>query len=269
MPIQRYVKAVTITSTSETRILPPKLPDFFWKVLPNVFIVVGATALTTVAYPLISYQLRANRWQSQTLLAPISEVEIAQAKGIVTPIGGNNDVTTPSVLAAQTQQPEIVSGVDFTKASNWFPDAPAQKKVPSKITHYRMSIPKLKIDQATVEIGGNDLDEHLIHYGGTAAPGEYGNAVIFGHSVLPVFYNPKDYRAIFSLLPTLEKGDEIFIDYDGIQYKYIVDKYLEVKPEEIEILEQRFDRQALTLVTCVPPGTYLRRGIIYAYLDNI
>jgi len=264
--IQRYVKAISAEESQESTFPSPKLPGFFWKVLPNVFIVVGATAITTVAYPLISYQLRANRWQSQVLLAPISEVEMAQAKGLVTPVGG--DETTPSVLAAQTQQPEIVTGVDFTKASNWFPDAPAQKKEPSKITHYRISIPKLKIDQATVEIGGNDLDEHLIHYGGTAAPGEYGNAVIFGHSVLPVFYSPKNYRAIFSLLPTLEKGDEIFIDYDGIQYKYVVDKYLEVKPEEIEILEQRFDRQALTLVTCVPPGTYARRGVILAQLED-
>ena len=264
MLVQRYVKSVVVRSGAAA---PKKmLPDFVWRALPNVFIVIGATALTAVAYPLVSYQFTARRWQSQALLAPISEIQVAQARGIVTPVG---DSSPPSVLAAQTRQPEIVSGVDFTKANNWFPNAPAQKVTPSKITHYRISIPKLKVDQAVVEIGGNDLDKSLIHYGGTAAPGEYGNAVIFGHSILPVFYNPKDYRSIFSLLPTLEKGDEIFIDYDGIQYKYVVDKYLEVKPEDIEILEQRFDRQALTLVTCVPPGTYLRRGIIYAYLDKL
>jgi sortase A len=265
VPVQRYVKSVAFHPQGVT-VITARIPDSFWRILPNVFIVVGATALTTVAYPLVSYQLTAHKWQSQTLLSPIAEIQTAEAKGIVIPVA---DSAVPSVLAAQTQEPEIVSGVDFTKASNWFPNAPAQAVKPSKITHYRISIPKLKIDQATVEIGGDNLNHALIHYGGTAAPGEYGNAVVFGHSILPVFYNPKDYRSIFSLLPTLEKGDEIFIDYDGIQYKYVVDSYTEVKPEDIEILEQRFDRQALTLVTCVPPGTYLRRGIIRAYLDKL
>jgi sortase A len=43
-----------------------------------------------------------------------------------------------------------------------------------------------------------------------SAPGEYGNIVIFGHSTLPQLYNPKDYKTIFTYLPSLEKKDHIF-----------------------------------------------------------
>ena len=266
MPLARYVKAVPIQA-EEMAPEASRINRFFWKVIPNVFIVIGATALIIVAYPFLNHLAVANRWQQQAFLSPVSEVETAEAKGLINPLG--IDQTALPILAAQSQGPEVVTGVDFTKAESWFPAAPARKTKKSKITHYLLSIPKLKIDQAVTQIGGNDLDRGLIHYGGTAFPGEYGNVVIFGHSVLPIFYNPKDYHSIFSILPTLEKGDEIFIDYDGIQYKYIVDSYFEVKPEDIEVLEQRYDRQALTLITCVPPGTYLKRGIIMAYLTKL
>lgn len=266
MPLQRYIKSVASVQAGEFG-FSQAATNWIWRILPNVFIVVGATALTTVAYPLVTYHFTNQRWQQESIISPVSEIQIAEAKGLVVPLVNVNQA--PQALAAQTQSPEIVSGIDFTKASSWFPTAPLPTPRPSKITHYNLSIPKLKIDQATVEIGGDDLGKSLIHYGGTAPPGEYGNAVIFGHSVLPLFYNPKDYRSIFSLLPTLEKGDEIFVDYDGVQYKYVVDGYSEVRPGDVEVLEQRFDRQALTLITCVPPGTYLRRGVILAYLVKL
>lgn len=266
MPLYRYVKSVVVYKEPSIQI-SFKAKQLFWKVLPNVFIVVGAAALTTVAYPLINYQLLSYRWQQNSLISPVSEVYVAEAKGIVNPLGAVDAM--PPVLAAQTKNPEIVNGVDFTKADNWFPKASFKNTRPSKITHYRISIPALKIDQMLVEVGGNDLNKSLIHYAGTAMPGEYGNPVIFGHSILPVFYNPKNYISIFSLLPTLKKGSEIYIDFDGVQYKYVVDSYIEVDPENVEVLEQRFDRQSLTLITCVPPGTYLRRGIIQAYLAKL
>jgi len=85
-----------------------------------------------------------------------------------------------------------------------------------KVTFYNISIPKLRIDNAVVAIGGEDLNEHLIQYPGTALPGRRGNAVIFGHSILPRFYDPKRYISIFSLLHTLEMGDPIYVYYDGI-----------------------------------------------------
>lgn len=144
---------------------------------------------------------------------------------------------------------------DYTRASNWFPTARKKEDfVSSKISFYNLSIPKLRIQDAIVAVGGEDLSKSLIHYPGTALPGKKGNAVIFGHSVLPIFFNPKDYISIFSTLPTLKPGDEIDVSYDGISYVYRVEEMFEVLPTDIQILEQDESDSFLTLVTCVPPG---------------
>ncbi len=148
--------------------------------------------------------------------------------------------------------------VDFTKAKNWFPDFhPADGNKPA-IEYYSLSIPSLKIESASVRIGGEDLNESLVQYPGTALPGKKGNAVVFGHSILPQFFNPKDYLTIFSTLPEIKKGDEIIINYDGITYTYRVEDKFEVLPSDIQILEQNISDSYLSLVTCVPPGHPLR-----------
>lgn len=157
---------------------------------------------------------------------------------------------------------------DYTLLSSWFPEAPKFPPLPSKITHYTLSIPKLKIKDAVVQIGGEDLKKSLVQYEGTAFPGQFGNTVVFGHSVLPQFYNPQSYITIFSTLPTLKKGDGVLVDFDGVSYEYLVEEMVEVKPGDISILEQRYDDSYLTLVTCVPPGTYLRRLIVRARLKG-
>ena len=237
---------------------------FFTHSLPNILIILGSTLLTTVGYPLFSHQVTAQKWAGNILVTPVSEIAVAEARGLINPLVSDSVVNeAPQVLPVQTG-PEIIE-IDYTKLSNWFPKNPSSKNQ-SKEGEYYLSIPELKIKDAKVIIGGDDLDKSLIHYTGTSLPGEYGNTVIFGHSVLPAFYNPKDYHAIFSTLPTLEKGDEILINYDGLEFKYKVEEYKEVKPDDIEMLEQRFDRRTLSLVTCVPPGTYLRRGVIRANL---
>ncbi|MFZ5365716.1 MAG: sortase [Patescibacteria group bacterium] len=162
-----------------------------------------------------------------------------------------------------------VEEVDFTKVSNWFPTAPKLPPLPSKITHYTLTIPKLKIAEAVVQIGGEDLKKSLIQYEGTAFPGQFGNTVVFGHSVLPQFYNPKNYLTIFSTLPTLKVKDEILVDFDGVKYKYMIEQMTEVKKEDISVLEQKYDDSYLTLITCVPPGTYLRRLVVRTRLVKI
>ncbi len=173
-------------------------------------------------------------------------------------ISGSSKEEFVSAAVDDNENPLLVSGneeVDYTKASNWFVGgAPKDSFVSSNISFYTVSIPRLKIENATVAIGGEDLADHLIQYPGTALPGKFGNAVIFGHSVLPIFYNPKNYLSIFSLLPTLKKGDEITINYDGITYKYEVENMFEVSPTDIQVLDQDKSDSFLTLVTCVPPG---------------
>ncbi len=225
--------------------------------LPIVFILGGLFLLSLVSYSLFSYKINLWRWQEETIISPIPEIVLAK------------DFVTPLKVEESGGKVEVIDKVDYNLIANWFPSRPVPPIKPSKVTHYNLSIPQLKIEKAVVAIGGRELKDSLIQYPGTALPGEYGNTVIFGHSVLPTFYNPKDYKTIFSLIPTLKKGDKIILDFDGMSFVYEVEDYFEVKPEEIDILEQHFDRQTLSLVTCVPPGTYLRRGILRARLVKI
>ncbi|MEK7127518.1 MAG: sortase [Patescibacteria group bacterium] len=146
-------------------------------------------------------------------------------------------------------------------SDNWMPK---QSTTSAKIQKYTISIPKLRIDKAVVEFGATDLKKSLIGWADSSLPGQNGNNIIFGHSALPSLYNPKDYHTIFSLLPTLKIGDEIFVDFDGISYKFAVFEMQTVDPEDFSVLEQRFDDSYLTLVTCVPPGTYWKRLIVRA-----
>lgn len=167
---------------------------------------------------------------------------------------------------SKSTQVSSKSQKDYTKAYNWFEGETNLAGIDYQIKYYKLSIPKLKVKDAVVEVGGEDLSKNLIHFGGTALPGKPGNAVIFGHSTILSLYNPKNYITIFSYLPTLKKGDEVLVDYDGITYKFKVEEIFEVKPDAVQILEQKDDNSYITLVTCVPPGTYARRLIVRAKL---
>jgi sortase A len=142
--------------------------------------------------------------------------------------------------------------VDDTNPSTWFTGV--KDFSASTVSYYTISVPKLKIDSATVAIGGDDLNKSLVQYPGTALPGKRGDSVIFGHSILPIFNNPKNYISIFTMLPTLQKGDQIFVNYDGVSYTYEVETMFEVFPTDIQVLDQDTSDSFLTLVTCVPPG---------------
>ena len=218
-----------------------------------VLMTAGVLILLWSGWAIVSFSLVQGRLLGRTV-SPLAEQSVtSQLVGSVSPL-----------VEAGSQ---VVLGEAFasTNPNVWFPTSP-QKRVVSPVNSYKVSIPKLKIKDATVVIAGDDLQKSLVHYGGTGLPGQYGNAVIFGHSTLPQFYSPTNYKSIFSLLPTLAEGDEIFVSYDGISYRYVIDDMTITEPNDLSPLEQRFDDSYLTLITCVPPGTYWQRLNVKARL---
>lgn len=185
---------------------------------------------------------------------------------IYVPRFGGSEIIRP---LPQAQAETTGGGNNLIYARNWFPQAPPQRFLPSSVKEYRLSIPKLKINQAQVIVGGEDLSQSLIHYGGTALPGENGTAVVFGHSVLPQFFNPQNYKAIFSTLHTLEEGDRILVTVDGLEYTYRIFGFEIVDPSETSFLEQKKEDAYLYLVTCTPPGTYWKRLIVKTKLEAL
>lgn len=243
MALYLYIKEYKRSSSfSRINFAIPKisLPQrFFRQSLSIFFILAGLGFLGFVIWPFLAWQIKYVPQMKEKIVRPIPE--IVEAKS--------------------------APGDELISASNWFPASP--QKIPSRVGSYTLSLPKLKINSATVIIGGDDLSKSLIHYGGSALPGEAGNTVIFGHSVLPQFFNPTNYKTIFSTLHTLAEGEEIFINYDGIEYKYRIFEMKIVDPSDISVLEQKYDDFYLTLITCTPPGTYWKRLIVKAKLEKI
>jgi len=140
--------------------------------------------------------------------------------------------------------------------------------------YYYLTIPKLNIEKALVESSPDDLspDEALGHYIGSAFPGEAGNSFIYGHSVLPAFYNPKNYKTIFSTLHLLEVGDEFTIEYNNNKYTYRVESKETLKPDKVDPLRNfkpaYLNESTVTLMTCSPPGTKINRLLVNAVLVN-
>ena len=138
--------------------------------------------------------------------------------------------------------------------------------LPSK--EYTISIPKINIYDAKVRVGGEVLKKSLVHYQPVTLPGSVGNTVIFGHSTLPQLYNVNDYKTIFTFLPSLSEGDVIKVGLQNNTYEYVVSEMFVVKPDQVSVLNQTTDSSILTLVTCVPPGTYWNRLVVRAKLKT-
>ncbi|MDX9971154.1 MAG: class E sortase [Candidatus Gracilibacteria bacterium] len=112
----------------------------------------------------------------------------------------------------------------------------------------------------------NDIQEALrggvVHYPGTSLPGENGNIVITGHSsYFP--WDPGRFKDVFALLHDVEVGDRVVMYYNQKKFIYEIKEKFEVKPTQIEVLKQT-ETETLTLITCTPVGTNLRRLIVIA-----
>ena len=236
----RYVKA----PPGHTLLRPVSLRTKLRIGLSATLLTLGIATFTSVAYPIISASLT---FREKDLSNTTSSLVV--------------EASEPKFL------PEMINTTfDYTDSTTWFPQEQVTPSSPQPDIMYTLSIGKLGIENAMVRNDHTDLKKTLIHYPGTAAPGDLGNTVIFGHSVLPQFFNPTNYTSIFSTLHTLEKGDQLVINAEGATYTYqIVDLYV-VAPDNLTPIAQSYDKHRLTLFTCTPPGTYLKRLIIKAEL---
>lgn len=241
-------------------------------ILPVFCMLIGIVLVSNAAWPILSYFVLPE--QHEGLLSPVPDSAIFEpGRSLVQQVQAQ-DTGEPVELE---EAPIMLADLDFSNLNNWFPEMTEAEQLalnnpePDKVQEYVIDIPTLNVENARVKVGGSDLDKSLIQYPGTANPGDPGSPVIFGHSVLRQFYNPsvknpKRYMSIFSKIMTLKKGDRIYVTSNGVKYTYEVEDKTEVKPTDTFILEQNYDIRGIKLITCVPEGTYLRRGVITARL---
>lgn len=217
----------------------------------------GSLLLFWAFYPVVSFEVYSRLFIPKDVIAPIPSSQVASPLDLTNSTLGDSNVFSNNLR-------------DFTDANLWFPTKTSNGELNQlNIKEYLLSIPKLGIDKALVKVGGDDLSKSLIHYLPTSAPGESGNVVIFGHSTLPQLYNVKDYKTIFTYLPSMEKGDKVILKVGDLNYEYEIYEMFVVKPEQISVLAPRYDASYLTLITCVPPGTYWNRLVLRAKLTGL
>ena len=261
--------------------LDQKITKHFWQRIPNfvkvgaavmplILIVLGIFLIGSATWPILS-QLLPRQNAELDLLSPLSQQQLNNTNNLVFAKASiiDENVNTKPVL----DEPIILDyDLDYTNLNNWFNEQNLNMlEVNEQLEEYRLDIPSLSLNNAKVRVGGTDLNKSLIQYPGTALPGEPGAPVIFGHSVLRQFYNPSEknprrYTSIFSKIMTLKPGDKIYLTYRNVKYTYQVQSNTEVEPTDVFILAQRHDTRQLKLVTCVPEGTVLRRGVVIAQL---
>lgn len=245
MPLYTYRK--------KTVSLKKKVVNYF----SYVSLAAGSLLLFWSFYPIVSFEIYSKLFIQKKINSPVPRSEIASSLEAANSVLGSYNVFSSNLR-------------DFTKVSLWFPARPQGKtSAQLNIKEYSLSIPKINIRDARVVVGGEDLTKSLIHYMPVSLPGEYGNVVVFGHSTLPQIYNSKDYKTIFTYLPSLEKGDKITIKVEDNDYEYEVYEMFVINPDHVSVLDQKTDASYLTLITCVPPGTYWKRLVIRTKLTKL
>ena len=111
-----------------------------------------------------------------------------------------------------------------------------------------------------------ELKKGVAHFQGTSLPDEEkGNVFITGHSS-GYWWSHDLYNQVFALLDKLTDSDKIALTYKNKKYTYEVFNKMVVKPTQIEVLKTKTEEPTLSLMTCVPVGTRLKRLIVQAKL---
>jgi LPXTG-site transpeptidase (sortase) family protein len=143
-----------------------------------------------------------------------------------------------------------------------------------KMAPNQLSIASLNITAPLIEPSASNEDAYqlalqngVVHYPGTAAVGQPGNAYFFGHSS-DFAFSKGAYKTVFALLPSIKIGAEILISNSaGDQFKYIVTEGKVVSNNDLSVLDQKENKEKLlSLQTSYPVGTALKRYIVVSKL---
>lgn len=111
------------------------------------------------------------------------------------------------------------------------------------------------------------LARGVAHARGTVFPGQPGSIFLFSHSSAD-FYRATQFNSVFYLINKLEPGDPIDLYYKGEKYTYRVTTKKIVEASAVSYLSGRGNGKMLILMTCWPPGTTLKRLLVFAELTS-
>lgn len=122
------------------------------------------------------------------------------------------------------------------------------------------------VDPYNSAVYQRSLTRGVAHAKGTAYPGESGNIFLFAHSAGD-WTQANRYNAVFYLISKLEAGDEITLWYNFNPFRYVVSDTKIIDASEVQYLDPHYSAKTLSLMTCWPPGTTVRRFLVTANLQ--
>lgn len=214
--------------------------NFFKRTFSLLFLGTGVFLLIQVILPFISYKI----W----------EISVYQQNiALISPSPNGSPVLGVSV-ETRDNFPALVSTNRRNNSSPY--------------SDFSLTISSIKLNDIPVKVDSNNFEESLAHLPGSALPGEKGNIFITGHSSLPQLFSSTNFKAIFSNLPQVKKEDKIVLKAGGQTFTYRVIGLKIVDPKETWVINPPDETgRYLSLMTCVPPGLYLKRLIVLAELE--
>lgn len=175
------------------------------------------------------------------------------------------DKTNGNAVENQPQQGGLANLLSLNKVEILTPQDPEYSILIPKIGANSRVIPNVNAGIESEYLGA--LKNGVAQALGTANPGENDHIFLFAHSADNIF-DIGTYNAVFYLLYKLEKGDEVNVFYKNKRYVYKVTDKMIVDPSEVQYLTRKTDSEFLTMQTCYPPGTTLKRLLVFAVPAN-
>src|SRR3989344_3894071 len=147
---------------------------------------------------------------------------------------------------------------------------PSQKVEAAPTKKFTITIPSINAQARVVEQVDpwnkqdyqKALEKGVAHAKGTFLPGQKGTIFLFAHSSdLP--WRITRTNTPFIKLPLIKNGDSIFLSLNGALFEYKVVEKKTVNPYDVSFLNDLSKSQVI-LQTCTPPGTALKRLLVFA-----
>lgn len=226
---------------------------WLWTIRGYLYFLASAIAVAVLVYVVMNYPAITKRLFSVRHESVLDQVEASGSVGLSDGMVWN-EVSFPDIfLSSEVKQWQ----------SDYF----------GKYQDNYLVIPVLGIETPIVWLDSTEesalqekLKEGVVHYAGTANPGEKGNSFIFGHSSY-YWWDWSPYASVFANLEQIKIGDKILVYYKQDLVIYEVKETKVVDPTDLSVLKQG-NKNQITLMTCTPLGTSLQRFIVVAEQIN-
>ena len=224
-------------------------------------------AVTTCGLFVAAYLIMNGPALGQVLAAKISPFDNTQLTEQMNQIGQDKTqlAKMPPLLPTAGEQPHQIDipdlQVQIAPLENRIVIPSIGKNIPL------VSVPTTNLYQENWSGLEEDIQEGLrsgvVHYPGTAEPGQIGNFFVTGHSSY-YLWDPGQYTDVFARLHDLQIGDEYIVFWNQNVHRYRIVERKVVSPKNVDVLSQPDHKHVSTLMTCTPIGTATNRLILVA-----